>query len=349
MEPSKQMLLQFHVTAKCDQSCKHCYMHECSTYKSELENELSFSDCKKVIDEFANMTKAWGVSGRINFSGGNPLLRKDFLNIIKYANEKNLSIGILGNPYHLTVNLAKKLKDMGVIKYQLSIDGLEKTHDMFRKNGSFKDTIKAIRVLNKVGITSVVMFTLSRINANELLDVIELVSKENVSIFDFSRLVPLGSGEYLENDTLTPSEFRGVLFNVLEKYRQLTERGTKTYFGRKDPLWSLLYEEIGLNKPLQKTNVIHDGCSIGMRLLSILADGTVYACRRLPIKIGKVPEENLRDIFIKSKELNCMRDISKIKGCNNCELVNYCRGCRAVAYAQNKMHADKDPQCWKIN
>ncbi|MEK6646703.1 MAG: radical SAM protein [Candidatus Firestonebacteria bacterium] len=341
--------LQWHLTAQCDQNCMHCYLYESSSYEREIKNELSFEHCCKIIDDFSNTFKNWGMPIRINFTGGDPLLRKDIFDLLRYARNKEIELGILGNPNLLNHDIAKKLKDVGVTRYQVSIDGLEKTHDRLRgRKGLFKDTIRAIHVLEEVGITSVVMFTLSRENADELIGVIQTVEKEGVSVFDFARIVPIGAGKQLKTQTLNPQEYKKLLLRVLEEYKYLQENGSKTYFGRKDHLWKLLYQELGLLKPLPKDKeTIYNGCGIGSSILTILADGTVYACRRLPVEIGKVPEQSIRDIFINSFEHNKMRQVEKMEKCSKCELMQFCRGCPAVAYAAYGDYMSPDPQCWK--
>ena len=345
----KKFVLQWHLTARCEYNCQHCYMHDEPTYKSELANELDFDNCIKIIDDFDKTLNHWGLKGEVNFTGGDPLIKEGVFEIIKYARGKNISIGILGNPDKIDYGTAKKLKDLGVSRYQISIDGLEKTHDNLRgKKGAFKKAIGAIHILEDVGIPSVAMFTLSRVNSHELIDVIRLVDEEGVSIFDFARLVPIGAGKNLRDETLTSKEYRQLLLGVLEEYRRLKEKGSKTFFGRKEHLWLLLYQELGLLKPLPSDKeTIFSGCGIGINLLVILADGTVYPCRRLPIKIGKVPGQSLFDIFINSEELNKLRDIGQMKKCGMCELKQFCRGCPAVAYGATGSYFGADPQCWK--
>lgn len=348
-ERGPHFTLQWHLTARCDQDCMHCYLYDSPTYERELTNELSYEDCCKIIDDFQATFDNWGMPTRISFTGGDPLLREDIYDLIAYAQKKGIGIGILGNPNHLDYETAKRLKDLGVSRYQVSIDGLEETHDRLRRRkGLFKDTIRAIHVLEDAGIPSVVMFTLSRENANELIEVIHRVVKEGVSIFDFARVVPIGAGEQLRGQMLTPQEYRKLLLEVLEEYKCLQENGYHTYFGRKDHLWRLLYQELGLLKPLPKDKeTIYNGCGIGSSILTVLADGTVYACRRLPVEIGKVPEQSIKDIFITSLEHNKMRQVERMQKCSKCELLQFCRGCPAVSYATYGDYMSPDPQCWK--
>lgn len=71
--------------------------------------------------------------------------------------EKEIPFTIFGNPFHLTRENLKRLKEGICDKYQLSIDGMEKMHDWFRKPGSFRETLEKIPMINEAGITSVVM------------------------------------------------------------------------------------------------------------------------------------------------------------------------------------------------
>lgn len=343
--------LQWHLTAKCEQNCMHCYLKEEFSYKNEIKNELKFKDCILVLNDFIETIKKWNAKATINFTGGDPLLKKEIFKLIRHASNNGLNVGILGNPNLITYDTAVKLRESGLIQYQLSIDGLEKTHDEIRgRVGLFKDTLRAIKILQKVGIITVVMFTLSKINAKDLIKVINLVNKLKVSIFDFARLVPIGSGSQIKAYMLKPNEYRSLLINVLEEYKRLKEMGCYTQFGRKDHLWNLLYLELGLfKKPInENTELIYNGCAVGNNLLTILADGTVYACRRLPIKIGEVPQQKIKEIFIKSPILNKIRDIKKMEKCHKCELLRFCRGCPAVAYGTYKNFYSPDPQCWKL-
>lgn len=339
--------LQWHVTAKCPNRCIHCYLMNSEGYKSEIENELSFNECVKIIDDFETMLKAWNIQGRINFTGGDPLLKPEIFDLIKYARDKNISVGILGNAEHLNIKIVSKLKALGIESYQVSIDGMEETHDILRKKGSFKQTLKGLKILNQVGVCSEVMFTVSKRNMEELVDVIRLVAREKVSVFDFHRLVPIGKGEQLKNELIEAKEYRNLLLKVREEYRRLIREGSKTIFGTKENLWILLYKELGLFRPVTKDKeTIFRGCAMGVNFLVVVADGTVYPCRRLPITIGKVPTQRLKEIFIHSSKLNRIRQVERMKKCSRCDLLQYCRGCPAVAWGAKGDYFAPDPQCW---
>jgi len=347
-ESKRKFALQWHITAKCSNSCEHCYLQETEKKRAEIRNELSLKECFEIINDFKEATKAWNVNGRIYFTGGDPLLKKGFLKLVECAREKGMEVGILGNPNFLDSQTAMMLKEMGVFYYQVSLEGTKETHDRIRGNGSFEKTLKAIEALNEAGISSTVMFTVSKENIEELIPTIELVSQMEVSAFDFARLVPIGKGKQYKDNLIKPLEYRNLLINVLEEYKRQRKKGSKTFFGRKDHLWKLLYQELGISCfPYREDRMLLSGCQMGIAGLTVVSDGTVYACRRLPIEIGKVPEEKMRDIFIDAENLKDLRDVEKMEKCSKCNLFSYCRGCPAVAYGLTGSYFSPDPQCWK--
>ena len=96
----------------------------------------------------------------------------------------------MGNPFHLDDGVCRRLKEYGCEKYQLSLDGLRETHDWFRKPGSFDITLEKIGCINRAGIRSVVMTTVSGANIEEVPDIIDAVVKAGVNVFAFARYCP---------------------------------------------------------------------------------------------------------------------------------------------------------------
>ncbi|MFH1551444.1 MAG: radical SAM protein [bacterium] len=334
--------IQWHLTTDCPNSCKHCYMERNDCI-------LSLSKCKAIVDDFALLIRNWNCRGRILFTGGDPFLYPYFFELLSYTRERipELTIGILGNPDLLTEELIQQLKTYNLYSYQVSIDGLEKTHDYFRYKGSFKITLEKLKLLKQAKIKTVVMTTISNANLEEIPKVVDLVVENRVDLFGFHRIVPIGRGKTMKNDLVSRADYRRLLSEIDEKCQSFGD--CETTFGGGEPLWKLLHFEKGI-MPRQKPGnekLIWSGCSIGCSGISILEDGTVLACRRLSIPIGKLPDQTIRDVFLFSPELNKMREIEKLEKCKNCELLFYCRGCRAIAYALYGDYFKPDPQCWK--
>jgi radical SAM protein with 4Fe4S-binding SPASM domain len=332
-------------------------MYDEPTYQGEIQNSLSTEDCYEVVDHFVSMVdrlsedcRRFGtvVKPRIAFSGGDPLLREDFFEILSYASKKNISVGIMGNPEKVTTAVASRMKELSVDSYQISIDGMQKTHDQIRREGSFKESLKAIRVLKEVGIQDIVMFTLSKFNADDLIPVINLAAQEKVSRFAFARISSMGEAKKI-NKPFRSHEYRALLLSVHKEIKKLKALGAKARFDYKDPLWNPLRHELGQYK-LRGNGYpkrIYDGCHAGRTFLALLADGTIYACRRFQSPIGHVKRENLYNVFRYSKTLNKIRNPNAFQKCGSCELRSYCRGCPAVAFHACGSFLGPDPQCWK--
>lgn len=341
--------LQWHLTAICPNNCKHCYMER-------SDEMLSYEDCKKIVIDFQNLLTRWGAEGRVYLTGGDPLLYPYFFELFEYLKltlGKNTKIGILGNPELLDEKTINRLVALNPFYYQFSIDGLEKNHDFIRYPGSFALTLKTVKLLQSAGIKVAVMFTASKANIEDLPAVVDLVAEMRIRFFDFARYAPIGKNDLGENQDwfIPPLEYRDVLYRVAELYEHYKgDSSCVTAFGKKEPLWALVDFERGrfnkITNPKYK-DLIVGGCNIGATAISILHDGSVLGCRRIPEIIGRVPEEKLSHIFIYSRVLNRMRDIRKIEKCNQCELLLYCRGCRAIPFGCYGDFFSPDPQCWK--
>ncbi len=346
----KEFALQWHITDKCDMRCKHCYIPHQMKQKN-MRKEFPDEKAKELIDEFSILTERWGIKGRINFSGGNPILHENFFEIIEYAEKKDLHIGILGNPTSvLKEDILEKLKERKIFRYQISIDGLKENHEEIRGKGLFEVALKGLDVLISANIPAVVLSTVTTKNMKDIPKLAELVFDKGVKVFDFARLVPTGEGENLSHLMPTPEQYHAFLLNMYDTYLKINKADHKFKLPVKDPLWMLLHRELGLLNPkFINSNKIYGGCSIGITSFCVDVNGDAYSCRRLEIPIGNVFEKSLRDIFINSEEMSKHRDYPSIEECGGCDILSVCRGCRAIAYAVNGKYTSKDPQCWRVN
>ncbi len=339
--------IQWHVTPKCDQACRHCYLvNDRDLYEREMRNQLSFPDCQRIIDSFCVFCETAEAKPSLYFTGGDPLLRSDFFDILEYAGSRGVKLKVMGNPFHLDRETVERLLELGVKSYQLSIDGMEKIHDWFRKEGSFRATVEGVKLLKDCGMKTVIMFTLSKANASDLSKVMSLVSDLGVDIFAFARLAQRPEKRFQK--MFSPLEYRKFLIGLQEHMEKLSLEGSQTFFNCKDHLWKLLWFEQGKWEPQPNPlNQIVTGCHVGGANLAILSDGTVFACRRFNSPVGKVPEQSIIEVYL-SKKLDYYRNPKKFKKCSSCPLLYYCRGCPAVSFAASGGDFyTPDPQCWR--
>ena len=278
-------------------------------------------------------------------TGGDPILHPYFWELLETLNTHSIGFSILGNPFHIDSETCRLLKSLGCEKYQLSIDGLRETHDYFRKPGSYDATLAKIRTINEAGICSVIMSTVSELNIHEIPGVIDEVVEHEAEVYSFARYCPTGSG--IENG-ITPQEYREFLGICDVKFREYEAQDCRTYFDRKDHLWTLYEYETGRftipENP--KKGMIYSGCNCGKGHITILPSCDVYACRRVKdSKVGKALTQKLSDIWI--NEMENYREYGSFAKCSKCELLPYCRGCPAVAKGTYGDFYAEDPQCWK--
>jgi radical SAM/SPASM domain protein of ACGX system len=335
--------LQWHLTTRCEQRCQHCYLFNSPDAKVEINGERRMSHAKLVAiaDGLVATCQRIGAAPRVSLTGGNPILHPGFWDILSHLRSNGVPVSLMGNPFGMSDQLAQRLHSMGIRKFQLSLDGLEATHDRFRKPGSFRATGEACRVLQRNGIGVAIMSTVSKENANDLPALVDHVVALGVRAYAFARHCPsdgdAGAG-------FTPAEYREFLGRMWEAFCRHEDSGTE--FVLKDHLWNLFLMERGMFVPEDTGGVVVDGCGLGISHMTLLADGTVYACRRFKSPIGRVPEQSLLDIFF-GAELDRYRDFNRLEKCRDCELLNYCRGCMAVSHSTTGRWEAADPQCWK--
>lgn len=100
-----------------------------------------------------------------------------FLETDGITEKQKIPFTLMGNPFHLDDEICKMLKVCGCEKYQMSLDGMRETHDWFRKPGSFDLTLEKVGCLNRAGIKSIIMSTVSKTNIKEIPDIIDAVDK----------------------------------------------------------------------------------------------------------------------------------------------------------------------------
>ena len=341
-----EFFVQLHLTERCNLRCRHCYQGE------KRPDEMSLSEIKSALEEVSDMLKDWTQSYDIaftssfNVTGGEPFLRQDIFKVLEELKNVGFDTYILSNGTLITRDIAIGLAELGVKGVQVSIEGPEVVHDEIRGAGSFSAAIKGIRNLLDAGTEVTLNTTLSDINAPFFMDTIDLASSLGVQRLGFSRLVPSGSGKDLLNRMLK----REVLEDLYNNIFSLNTGGLRIVTG--DPVASQLKEPYDGDADSPWPT---GGCAAGVSGLTVLQDGTVTPCRRLPVPIGNIRKDSLREIWASSEILNALRDKARYRGrCGECKKWSVCRGCRAIAFAFSRAddkagYLAEDPQCFLTN
>ncbi len=320
------------ITSRCNLRCKHCRVNE-------ISHDLTMDE----IDIIFNKLKPFKPMG-VFISGGEPLTRKDIVEIVRKSKVVAPLTTINTNSLLLTEKLLKELIDAGLDYIQVSLDGIEKDHDFIRGKGTYKKTIKKLRLINKykdkikLQISSVV----SKVNldsmelfAHQILD----VEKIDVQILGFKRFIP---NNVLKDTSALGKNGLKKLFENLDMLQK--KYNDKTIIASDMPIKNVFNEEKAY-KVMQKYNLECVGCSAGVNGISIRNDGTVTPCTLLYISCGNILTDDLDDILNGIDMLKIKK--RELKGkCGSCKFSKICGGCRAAAYQIMGDFLEEDSECF---
>lgn len=300
-----------------------------------------------IVDEYVELLDLWGINGRMQVTGGEPFVRKDIFDILEKIceNRRKLTFTIMSNGFYVTRDIAKKLKDLNINNFQISIEGEEHTNDYIRGKGAFQKITEAAKILVEEGIYTSFSFTVTSINSKEYFKVLEIAKNLGVNTVWSDRLVPWGAGKQIQDQMLQPLDVKEHYEKITRISKELEKSGSKTRLSRNRTLYFMADPQSQDRIPWANHC---DG--VGTRGMTVLCDGTVYPCRRLPIKVGNLMEQSLFEIWYANEWMWKLRDKNNYKNekCGNCELFQRCGGgapCIAYGYAGTPFATD--PQCWK--
>lgn len=336
-------LIQWHLTERCNLRCTHCYQ------EGARNNELSIDEIRSGLDEIGDMLLSWSeshgleITPNFNITGGEPLLRKDFFEVLGILAERRWTVFVLTNGTLIDTTTARRIADLGVRGAQISLEGPETVHDTFRGPGSYHASLAGIRALLDAGVEVTVNATLSELNVEQFFDLAETAARLGVQRLGYSRLVPSGRGGSLADRMLAPGTFRSLYQRIHALHYERMQLVTG------DPVAACM--RTADDGSADEGDVPIGGCAAGVSGLTILSDGTIVPCRRLPLPLGNIRIDSLREIWAVSPVLDALRTRSGYEGaCGACNRWATCRGCRAIAYAASRNAgrasalAD-DPQC----
>lgn len=214
----KRPVVVWNMTRRCNLRCVHCYAH---ARDRDFPDELTTEEARVMIDDLA----AFGVPVLL-FSGGEPLMRPDLPELAEYAVGKGMRAVISTNGTLITPEAAAELKRIGLSYVGISLDGMEEIHDRFRAvKGAFRDALAGIRNTQEAGIKVGLRFTINRFNVQEIPKVFDLLEEMDIPRVCFYHLVYSGRGSKLVRDDLSHEETRRAVDLIVDRTRDLHERG----------------------------------------------------------------------------------------------------------------------------
>ena len=310
------LVVSWNVTLKCNLKCSHCYIN---AEETKMVDELSTDAAKMLIHQITEVSRPLLI-----LSGGEPLLRDDIYEIIRYGAERGLRMGMGSNGMLIDDEVARKLKEAGMWTVAISLDSSNpERHDEFRGvKGCWERAVNAIMALKEAGIEVQVNCTVTRQNYDEVEDVMALAESWGVDNFHLFFLVPTGRGAELED--ITPRMYEDMLRSTLAK--------TTKYKLNVKPSCAPQFMRVAKDQDVDMSRWVR-GCMAGLYYCRIYPSGEVTPCPYMPVSLGNIREKSFKDIWFNSEVFKALRDFDQLKGkCGVCEHNDVCGGCRARAY-----------------
>ena len=210
---SRPYVVSWNLTYRCNLACEHCYLDaggspQVGTESFADRSELDTEGCFKVIEDLA----AFAPECVTILTGGEPLLRRDILEIVRRAAERGLWVVVGTNGVRISENVARRLADAGARGLSLSLDALDPDrHDRFRKvRGAWRNTVEGAEILGRTGLPFIVQTTAGSHNLGEL-DAIAAFAHDRLAakVWNLYFLVPTGRGQFVSD--ISPAQYDAVL------------------------------------------------------------------------------------------------------------------------------------------
>ena len=312
----------------CNLRCKHCYQ------ENHVPVQLAYSDLIVILNQYRKLLKKLKVRGHINLTGGEPLSCPYFFELLKeFQKDKDLySFSILTNGTLITRDIAKKISDFTPEYVQISLEGGKKVNDYIRGRGVYHRVGKSAQLLKQQGIFVSLSFTATKYNYREFPKVVRYAEKIGVDNIWSDRYIPFGN-KYDEMFIMDLQCTREYLDILKEERLRLRQKNSKTHIS--------MYRAL----QFQMTNDFPYHCSAGISLLTVMENGDLVPCRRMPIVLGNLLEHDMYDLYVKSPLIKKLQ-VSIPDKCAKCEHSERCRGgLKCLTYALFGALNEKDIGC----
>ncbi|MBF0474418.1 MAG: 12,18-didecarboxysiroheme deacetylase [Deltaproteobacteria bacterium] len=215
----KKPVVVWNVTQRCNLACVHCYAK--AVRREDVQNELTTAEGKRLLDDLADFG-----APVVLFSGGEPLIRPDLIELCDYAVGKGMRAVISTNGTLITAEIAMRLKDVGLSYVGISLDGMEQINDKFRGvAGAFQAAMVGIKNCQAAGIKVGLRFTINRMNADQVPAIFDLIEEHDIPRACFYHLVYAGRGSNLIQEDLSLAETRQIVDLIIDRTADLHARG----------------------------------------------------------------------------------------------------------------------------
>ena len=348
----KAPVVIWNLIRRCNLTCRHCYT---TSADIDFPGELSSNQAFSVIDDLAD----YGVPALI-LSGGEPLLRPDIFKLTHYAKNKGMYIGLSSNGTLINEQNISDIKTAGYDYVGISIDGMRKTHDYFRRReGGFDDAMRGLSLCSQNDIKVGLRFTLTKDNFNDLPEIFETLQQFKIDKFYLSHLNYSGRGRTNRGDDAHHEMTRRAVDILFENCLNDISKGINREYvtGNNDADGVYFYHWVKKRFPdkaahIKKRLLAWGGNSTGKFIANIDNVGNVHPDTFWwNYSIGNVKDKPFSQIWkntIDPLMLAFRQSPRQLKGrCGNCSYSQICNGnTRVRAYVAHGDPLAEDPGCY---
>lgn len=324
------MIISWNTTRQCNQLCVHCYR----TAGAERDpEELTTQEGKRLLEEIAQS----GFKIMV-LSGGEPLMREDIYDLIRHGSAQGLRVVLGTNGTLITPQVARDLKDAGVMRVGISLDHTDPAiHDEWRQMpGAWEASIEGMRHCREAGLGFQIHTTVTERNEAVITDLTDLAVELGAAGHHIFFLVPTGRGANIEQESLRAREHELMLNRILNKQAEVEIELKPTCA----PQFMRIAKRKGI--PMRYTK----GCLAGTSYCVIIPNGDVHPCPYLQVKVGNVREAPFTQIWADAPLFQELRTEQLGGRCGDCDCLEICGGCRARAYYYSGGdYMAEDPGC----
>ena len=348
----KKPVVVWNMTRRCNLKCVHCYAQ---ALDEQGTDEIDTPAAKEIINDLAD----YGAPVML-FSGGEPLVRRDLVQLASHAVGRGMRAVISTNGTLITRDKARELKDVGLSYVGISIDGGPEVHDKFRGvPGSFDKAMQGVKNCQEQGLKVGLRFTVNKRNVTEVPKIFQLLKDMDIPRVCFYHLVYSGRGSELINEDLGHQGTRDLVDLILDETRALFDAGMPkevlTVDNHADGPYiylRLLKEDPQRAKEVLELLQFNEGNNSGRGIGCISWDGSVHPDQFWRQHVfGNVLERPFSRIWEDEsiELLQKLKDKKKYVGgrCAGCRFLNVCAGnFRARAEAFYGDIWAQDPACY---
>jgi len=331
--------IDLNITNKCNIGCSHCLF----AAGPEQGDDLSLAEIEGVLRGGRRLG-----AKEVHISGGEPTLRKGLTQVLRMADNQGYFVRLQTNLLAFQPEMLPLIAET-TDEVLTSLDGLENSHDLIRRLGSFQKTVDSIDYLLNADIRVVVVTAVQRKNYRDILKLVEFLSDKGISAHFLFSVTPLGRAS--QEDVVSPTEWESLVEELYEAYKVKnlsTDVVCELHHLRGNESFTFNGAECRL---YTRNHAI------------VLPDGRVYPCSMFistERSLGNIREMSFEEIWNDSPVWNFYDDRINDPQCDGCKLLALCKGgCPGYSYLLTGDTTKHDPRCepgmypvcpsWKLN